>query len=410
MIINENISTEITESCDVLVCGGGFAGISAALAAARQGKKVTLLEKTYMLGGLGTAGLIAVYLPLCDGVGHQVSFGIAEELFKLSISLGFENNICDGGTPVFYPDNWLDSDDVSKRTENDKRFEVQYNPQLFAILAEQLLINNNVKIHYGTYAVAVTKIDYKIETVVIESKSGREAIAVKSVVDATGDCDVAFFAGLETENFKQGNTLASWYYFIGKYGYALNTLGFADIPDELKTDENKVKLLNNRRFSGLSKEDLSDFTFMSHASILNDVLNRRKSDKTVMPVTIPTLPEIRMSRKIVGEYTLDYNEKHKHFDDSIGMVSDWRKRGPIYEVPFSTLYSSKIKNLIIAGRCTSVTDSMWDIMRTIPCCAVTGEAAGVAAAMTDDFSALKVKELQEILKNNGVKLHIEDIF
>ena len=91
------------------------------------------------------------------------------------------------------------------------------------------------------------------------------------------------------------------------------------------------------------------------------------------------------------------------------MVSDWRKRGPAFEVPFRTLYSAKVKNLICAGRCTSVTDRMWDIMRVIPCCAVTGEAAGTAAALTDDFSALEVKVLQQKLVEKGVKLHLSDI-
>ena len=116
-----------------------------------------------------------------------------------------------------------------------------------------------------------------------------------------------------------------------------------------------------------------------------------------------------MTRRIAGEYTLDDCEMHKYFEDSIGMVSDWRKRGPVYEVPFRTLYSKEIKNLIVAGRCTSVTDAMWDLMRVIPCCAVTGEAAGIAAAMTDDFSSLDVVELQEVLKKNGVALHERDL-
>ena len=116
-----------------------------------------------------------------------------------------------------------------------------------------------------------------------------------------------------------------------------------------------------------------------------------------------------MTRKIVGEYTLHDTEAHKRFEDSIGMVSDWRKRGPVYEVPFGTLYSKTIKNLIVAGRCTSVTDSMWDIMRVIPCCAVTGEAAGVAAAITNDFSKTDIKKLQSILKTNGVILHENDL-
>ena len=93
---------------DVAVCGGGFAGISAALAAAREGKKVILFEKEYMLGGLGTAGLVTIYLPLCDGFGHQVSFGIAEELLRLSITYGAEDR---------YPENWLDN--IGSRTEKD---------------------------------------------------------------------------------------------------------------------------------------------------------------------------------------------------------------------------------------------------------------------------------------------------
>jgi len=63
----------------------------------------------------------------------------------------------------------------------------------------------------------------------------------------------------------------------------------------------------------------------------------------------------------------------------------------------------------MAGRCTSVTDSMWDIMRVIPCCAVTGQAAGIASAMTNDFSTLDVSELQNKLRQNGVVIHEEDI-
>ena len=90
------------------------------------------------------------------------------------------------------------------------------------------------------------------------------------------------------------------------------------------------------------------------------------------------------------------------------MVSDWRKRGPVYEVPFSTLYSREVKNLIAAGRCTSVTDSMWDIM-VIPCCAVTGQAAGTAAALGDDFGKLDIRELQAALEKAGVVLHEKDL-
>lgn len=400
MTINETIQTPIAAKCDVLVCGGGFAGISAALAAARQGKQVILLEKQYLLGGLGTAGLVTIYLPLCDGMGRQVSFGIAEELFRLSISMGAEAR---------YPENWLDSNDPSKRTEQDKRFEVQYNAQLFAILAEQLLIKEGVQILYGAYAVAVSKKDDKIDAVIIEGKSGRQAIAASSVVDATGDCDIAHFAGAPTEQFKQGNILAAWYYYLGQNGYHLNLLGFSDIPDDQKTGGKQVPTLNNIRYTGLDTRELSDMVIASHASSMNDILKRRQKDPSVVPTSIATIPQIRMTRRIRGEYTLQDTEMHTYFADSIGMVSDWRKRGPVYEVPFSTLYSKTVKNLITAGRCTSVTDSMWDIMRVIPCCAVTGEAAGIAAAMTEDFSSLNVEVLQKKLQLNGVALHERDL-
>ena len=400
MIIKETLETKVTEFCDVLVCGGGFAGISAALAAARQGKKVILLEKQFILGGLGTAGLITIYLPLCDGYGRQVSFGIAEELLRLSVSLGAEDR---------YPVNWLDSDGTTKRTEKDKRFEVQYNPQLFAILAEQLLTENGVTILYGSYTVGVSKQEDKIDAVIIENKSGRQAIRVKTVVDATGDCDIAHFAKVPTETFKQGNVLAAWYYSLGQKGYNLNMVGFADIPDDQKNKANKIELLVSKRFTGLDGKEISEMVRLSHTSTLNDILKRRKNDEIIVPTSIATIPQIRMTRKIVGEYTLHDTEEHKYFADSIGMVSDWRKRGPVYEVPFSTLFSKAVKNLITAGRCTSVTDSMWDIMRVIPCCAVTGEAAGVAAAICDDFTKIDMEKLQNKLKENGVVLHEKDL-
>lgn len=400
MITEPRREVPLLDSCEVLVCGGGFAGISAALAAARLGKKVILLEKQFMLGGLGTAGLITIYLPLCDGMGSQVSFGIAEELLKLSISMGAEGR---------YPHNWLDSTAPANRTDKDPRYEVQYNPQLFAILAEKLLLETGVKILYGTSVVAVDKSEDHIRHVIIENKSGRMAIAADTVVDATGDCDVAYLAEAPTALFQQGNVLAAWYYSVGSGEYKLNTLGFADIPEEHKTAQNRVPTLVNRRFQGISGEELSEMVQLSHHSILADLMKKRKEDASILPVTMATIPQVRMTRKLVGEYVQDDMQMHQYFEDSIGMVSDWRKRGPVYEVSFRTLYSSRVKNLICAGRCTSVTDNMWDIMRVIPCCAVTGQAAGTAAALTDDFSRIDISALQQILRQNGVILHEQDL-
>ena len=148
---------------------------------------------------------------------------------------------------------------------------------------------------------------------------------------------------------------------------------------------------------------------LAHRTILNDWLSKRNTDKSFVPATIATTPQIRMTRKIVGEYSLSEKDEHRRFEDSVGMISNWKKRGPIYEVPFRALYNSGVKNLVCAGRCISVTETMWDVTRVIPCCAVTGQAAGTAAAMTDDFTQLKAEELQKKLIKSGVVIHETDV-
>lgn len=397
MVANEKKGLPILDKCDILICGGGFGGISAALAAARLGKKVILLEKQYVLGGLGTAGLVTIYLPLCDGLGRQVSFGLAEELLRLSISMGAEAD---------YPANWLEG--TGPRGAKEQRFRVQYNPWLFAILAEQELRKAGVTILYGCYAVDVEKEDDRISSVIVESISGRQKIEAKTVVDATGDACVAFLAGAPTETYQRGNILAAWYYSSGRNGYDLNMLGYSEVPDEDRTDKDAPPLVN-RRFSGLDCAEISEMMQLSHASTLNDIRKKRKQDPKLVPTAIATTPQLRMTRRIRGEYTLAEGDMHREFSDSVGLVSDWRRRGPVYEVPFSTLYSARVKNLILAGRCVSVTDEVWDVMRVIPCCAVTGQAAGTAAALTEDFSTLDIGKLQAVLADHNVVLHERDL-
>lgn len=397
MEITEALRTPLVDRFDVLVAGGGIAGIAAALAAARAGKRVLLLERQYMLGGLATAGIVTIYLPLCDGYGRQVSFGIAEELLRLSVSVPAD------GCGV--REAWLSD---RKKTEKDARFEADFNPQVFAILAERVLQRAGVHILYGAHAAAVATDAGRITAVIVEEKGGRRAFAVGSVIDATGDADIAHFAGAPTETFKQGNLLAAWYYRAGADGYVRRMLGCCDVPEEQKNGQ-KVQTLSKRRFLGLTAEELTDMTVLSHATVLSDMLRAQEADATAQIATLPTTPQVRMTRHIVGETVLGDDRPHTFVADSIGMVSDWRRRGPVFEVPFSSLYSKTVKNLITAGRCTSVTEPMWDIMRVIPCCAVTGEAAGVAAAMTDDFATLDVETLQAALRKNGVRLHEKDL-
>lgn len=382
---------------DVFVAGGGIAGVSAALAAARNGANVILTEKQCILGGLATAGLVTIYLPLCDGCAHQVSFSQAEELLKLSILRCVQDK---------YPKPWLEGG--SKEEKSQMRYEVQFNPQLFAIDLERILKDNGVKILYDTVICNTITEDKKIRAVIVENKSGRCAYEVKSVVDATGDADICKFSDAQTETFKPQNVLAAWSYENFKGKVRLNMLGYCEVPEEEKTG-NEPAPLSKRRFSGIDADEISDMLTLSHTQILNDFVKKRKEDTSYEPVTIATMPQLRMTRRINGKYVLSDKEVHKYFETSIGLISDWRKRGPIYEIPFETLYGSDIKNLICAGRCISVTDSMWDISRVIPACAVTGQAAGTAAAMTDDFNLLDIHTLQTQLQSSGVVIHECDL-
>lgn len=397
--IEEKLSVPVRGKCSVLVAGGGIAGVSAALAAARQGKDVLLIENEFALGGLATVGIVTIYLPLCDGEGHQVSFGIAEELLKLSIKYGAED---------LYPTPWLCGGTIEEKKQ--KRYRVRYNANQFILEMERLLLEAGVKILYGTKICSVNMDGDRISDVIVENKSGRSAYEVDTVIDCTGDADVAMQAGAETENFAQGNVLAAWYYFLKDGKKELNMLGFSDISDEEKKQGMKTGApLIAKRFSGLDGEELSLQMQLSHAQTLADFRKKYKDDNSTEISMIATIPQIRMTRRIVGDATIDTSDDKRYFEDSIGMTANWRKAGPIYEIPFGAIKSKNIKNLLAAGRCISVTDALWDITRVIPTCAVTGEAAGIAASICNDFSKIDIKELQKKLCKNGVKLHTGDV-
>ncbi len=385
--------------CDTLVAGGGIAGIAAALAAARGGNKVLLVESQYVLGGLATAGLVVIYLPLCDGEGRQVSFGIAEELLRLSVQDGHEGDGCPA---------WLAGGDEAAR--KSRRFEVQYNPNVFAIRAEQLLLREGVEILYGSSVCDAVVEDGRITHTVLETPAGREAVQVTNVIDATGDADVCRLAGEDTAVFAQGNVPAGWYYATKEGVNKLKMLGFADIPDDQKTEEQKQAAKNSVRFTGLDADELSRLTVLSHRMLLEDFLKAGAYSETHALSSIASIPQIRMTRRLTGAYIQHDSEMHRVFADSVGLFADWRKRGPVYELPFSTLYGNKVKNLLAAGRCISVTDAMWDITRVIPVCAVSGQAAGTAAAMTaGSFADLPMAALQQKLTATGVVLHEQEL-
>lgn len=397
-IVEGERCTNVCGSYDIAVVGGGIAGISAALAASRLGQKVLLIERMFGLGGLATLGLVTIYLPLCDGCGRQVSYGIAEELLKLSIKYGHETD---------YPDTWLR--EKQKVTDHgNQRYQVRYNASVFSILMEHLLKAEGVDILYGTMVAGVHKKGDEIEALIIENKDGRRAIGTGAVVDASGDADICKMAEVETKLYANANALAAWFYETIDGKTRLHMLGAADVLAE-DCDNDIPERLVAKRISGVDAREISESVIESHARSLQAFLRNPEVSEEHSLTSVAAIPQLRMTRRLCGEYTQDDVEMHKEFEDSVGMFGDWRKRGPVYEVPFRSLYSRKVKNLAVAGRCISVTDRMWDITRVIPVCAVTGQAAGTALALYRDLNNADIQVIQQTLKENGVRLHEKDL-
>lgn len=378
---------KVEQTTEILVVGGGVAGIAASLSAAREGKKVLLAESTYMLGGLATSGLVAIYLPLDDGDGNQLSFSIAEELLKLAVSEGYESE---------YPSEWINKGTKEERISH--RYRAQFNPHVFAILCEKLLLKDNVKILYGVTANKVSIKDKKITSVNFVSRTQEIKIKARSVIDATGDATICELSGENVKNCEHGNFVASWYAEVLNGEYLLRLKGTQD------TDYYNNR--NDNTFVGLQAKELSKKTIESHQFILKDFLKNGNDSTFHSLATIATIPQVRMTRRLVGKYELSINDNKKTFDDSLGMFGNWIKRGYAFELPARCLSGLVVDNLFVCGRCISVKEvGMWDIARAIPVCAVSGEACGVLSSQQLENN-YNIESVQKILLSRGVKLHL----
>ncbi|MDI9469061.1 MAG: FAD-dependent oxidoreductase [Bacillota bacterium] len=372
---------------EVLVVGGGIAGVAAAIAARRAGaRRVLLLERQFLLGGLATTGLISIYLPLCDGRGTQVTFGLAEELLRLGAEKGAEG---------LYPDAWLNPEsDPEER--NSQRYQVQLNPWHYALKLEELCLATGVDLLYGAVVAEVSCQNERIHSVLVQfATAERLQIQPCMVVDASGDAIVATLAGEETALYKQRNILAAWYrHFDGTTDH-LQPLGAAELPNDEREERGLPPAATAERWTGVGAVEQSDFALKMHRWILKDARGSLTA--------LPQMPQLRMTRRIVG-VTIPDEDPEAVYSDSIGVIANWRRPGPGYEIPFGSLHGRRVRNLLVAGRCSAATERFWDQTRVIPACALTGEAAGTAAALCDAVPDLSIERLQEQLRRAGVQL------
>ena len=390
---------EVAASYEVVVAGAGIAGVAAALAAARTGSRVALLERCFAPGGLATLGNVIVYLPLCDGRGRQVIGGIGEELLLRSVA-----EIRSDDTAAQFirePACWREGGDPDARS--GQRYKASFNPAAFTLALDEVLKSAGVEPWYDTRVCSVMRSGDRITHLVVENKDGRSAIACDVAVDATGDADVCTLAGESTETLST-NVLAGWHYAI---------------------DDGRIVLRKmSRRFSDSGLEEGSEGPFFTgvdargltrHAIESRSLVRERLAafraehpDRDVQPFALPAIPNVRMTRRLRGEATLEGEDAHRWFEDAIGLTGDWRHPGPVWSIPYRTIRAVEHANLLVAGRCISSAGRAWDVTRAIPACAVTGEAAGMAAAMAArgraDARALDVGALQTRLRSRGAIL------
>ncbi len=391
----------IEASYDVAVIGGGIAGVAAAMAAARQGVNVVLIEKQFGLGGLATLGNVIMYLPICDGNGKQVMGGICEELLHLSVSEIKAPLPKARFTPV--PDSWLNGrDDESLDQERSrKRFMSSFNPYAFQLAMEQVIVKEGITLMYDTVVCQTITQGNTLTHLIVENKSGRLGIAAKQFIDASGDADVCAFAHCPTYT-SANNVPAAWYYEIHN-----GELRLAVHSNPYDKEHYQGNGAVGPFFSGVDHKGVTGHVLETRR-LLNEKLEKKRKDNpqdSIYPFGVASIPGFRVTRCLQNQFMLGEHHMHTWLDDCVGLTGDWRRRGPVYPIPLRALQADTIDNLFVAGRCISADHSVVDVTRAIPTCAVSGEACGDAAALLikDKITDNKVplEKLQKLLVDTG---------
>ena len=374
------------ETFDVAVVGCGVAGVTAAISAARQGARTVIIEKTCTPGGLATAGLINIFLPLCDGNGTQVTFGLAGELIERSMKYG----------PGKIPPDWMEK----KNAPEVERLRCVFSPAAMILAMEEFLLENHVTILYDTLVTDLVKENGVIRSVTVENTDGRSEIAAGAFVDASGSAVLARLAGEEVSYGK--NVLSLWaleYEGSRQYG-----------RDRMAPEINMLTRGNaERTFTNPTAKDVTDYMLETRAMLRKFYAEEQASGRSDRfqrwPLFIAAMPQFRKIAAMKGVFELSDNMNDRFFADSVGLVSDWRKPGPVWEIPFGTLIAPHTANLFAAGRCISSVGDAWEITRCIPCACLTGEAAGCAAALRCGTEGDLTSQVQKVMEKNGNRLH-----
>ena len=433
--------------CDVFVCGGGVAGIAAAVCAARNGANVILADNNGYLGGSATAGMVGTFMTCMDTKGEkQIIKGFFEEFVQELLK---ENG-------ARYHADCPGCDSYSGYRETGHIGVTPYDFEAFKRVAERLCKESGVKLIYHATLIKSEAVDGKVKTAYLALKDGIYQINADIFIDTTGDGALAYLAGAETMYGDEEGTIQNSTLFCTINGvdkemldeYVANSKDARErfymdlIEESRKKGEFPCGTYKLRLFEGLNgywnvnmaqvDEDIDvlDGEAITEAEIsqriqLVEIINFLKSNipslKDIKMVTSAAALGIRESRRVVGNHILtaddisnstDFADKvvacansiDIHCKDRVNYIT--RKSEKNYYIPLGSLIVKGFSNLLVAGRCLSADRFALAAVRVMPPCFAMGEAVGVTAALAckgnNDVNAVDVKEVQDILiKNNG---------
>ena len=390
---------------DVVVVGGGPAGFAAAVAAARQGAKVALVERYGSLGGLFTHGMVLIMLATgrkeASGRWTFVTRGICEEFMKRARALGAD--VC----------NRIPS------ASDERHVQPTVDPEGAKYLMDAMVAEAGVDMFFHSWGVDVVQDGNKVQGVVFESKQGRQAILAKQVVDCTGDGDVFFAAGAD---YRQITHALGWVTRLGNIDRVTAKHPPAG-PDgkplqgvwPLKSNEpNGTTGWYGRlgpKGNGLDVRELSAAEVAHRKYWWETVRKMRQTTGWEEVYIANTCSQIgpRNTRLLSSGLVVDRKMVESGYDcpDVVGWMGSDGPHSKGVPVAYRSLLPNGVENLLAAGRCLGSPDSC-DIYRLICPCFVTGEAAGTAAALAAKKGVsprgLDVRTLQRALAAANVWL------
>lgn len=417
---------------DVIVVGGGFAGTAAAIAAARQGKSVLLVEKYNCLGGAAAYDLVNPFMRYWTYTVGKTS--------RIYLSCGIFQEIV----------NELDKLGAFRASTQNK---VCFNEEYLKLVLNRMCIDSGVNLLFQTYVTGVNMEDGRIRSISVSNVSGNSTLKADCFIDATGDANIAALAGYpfrlgrDNDHLCQPMTLCFRMTNVNRALYDEEkpeiTPLYKKFKEEGKISNPREDVLifntvnedtlhfNTTRVVKLDPTNAEDVTKAEIAAreqvfeMVNFLKENFKAFKDATLVSTGLQIGVRESRMILGEKVLTKEDllAFKKEDDGIAVCNyDIDIHSPdgsgtshyyfpdseYYTIPYGCLVPKDSKNLLVAGRCISTTHEAQASVRIMPTCCTIGEAAGVAAAVAcADGTSVKdvdVQKVRHILATNGAKI------